>query len=565
MPCWKRWVLTAAVLILGVSPSALAQPEVVPSDHPVYDFLHQQRVAGNLPGYRHESLPLGRADIQRHLATVRSALPAATGGTGYWLAEFSREFDEPRDAIESMFGYGRVGIPREADTEKFLFYSQGEAWRLAVSGRGTIEYRTSEGALRPDVLPVDASYSGLAGTPQLTLEGNYRGRIGFYSRTFNGFQVTGDNRVLQADPTLASLYYVGIRDTPDGSFDRTTASVRAATRTFSAEIAHARPLVGAAFGRPLILAGNADNFSFVKLGVDTRLVQYQFMHSALGDQSRSVEGENGQGLLLGPERYMALHRLAVNPARWLGLAFTEMVVYGNRGPELAYLNPVNPFKTAEHALWDRDNTLFAIEAVVRPVAGVEAHATFLADDLDFGEFGDNSYNNKWAVQAGLGTAFETPVGAALGYVEYTRTEPFIYTHRFLLEGSYYNSYTHNGFGLGHPIGPNADQIEVGLEVWLPFRLRATVRGRYARRGENFTDEDGTLINVGGNITNGDQPPFSEPTKEFLRGTVQQGPGATLDVTWEPLNEVGVALHLDYQQWDNDPNRLFARSSFFIDL
>ncbi|MEM9997933.1 MAG: hypothetical protein AAF809_09555, partial [Bacteroidota bacterium] len=125
--------------------------------------------------------------------------------------------------------------------------------------------------------------------------------------------------------------------------------------------------------------------------------------------------------------------------------------------------------------------------------------------------------------------------------------------------------THNGFGLGHPIGPNADQIEVGLEVWLPFRLRATVRGRYARRGENFTAEDGTFVNVGGTITNGDQPPFDEPTKEFLRGTVQEGPGATLDVTWEPLNEIGVALHLDYQQWDNDPNRLFARGSFFIDL
>ncbi|MEM8601906.1 MAG: capsule assembly Wzi family protein, partial [Bacteroidota bacterium] len=413
--------------------------------------------------------------------------------------------------------------------------------------------------------PVDASYSGLAGVPTVTFEGNYKGVVGAYSRTFNGYQATGDSRVLQADPTLASLYYVGILETPDGSFDRTTASVRVANRTFSAELAHSRPVVGAAFGRPLILSGNADNFSFVKLGVDTRLVQYHFMHSALGDQSRFVDGGNDFDVLVGPERYMALHRLTVNPTSWLALAFTEMVVYGNRGVELAYLNPVNPFKTAEHALWDRDNTLFALEAVVRPLPSVEAHATILADDLDFGEFGDNSYNNKWAVQAGIGSAFETPLGALLGYLEYTRTEPFIYTHRFLLEGSYYNSYTHNGFGLGHPIGPNADLLEAGVQLWLPFRLRASVSGRYARRGENFTAEDGTFVNVGGTITNGDQPPFDEPTKEFLRGTLEEGPGATLDLTWEPFNEVGFALHLDYQQWTNDPDRLFARGSFFIDL
>lgn len=549
--------LLAALLVLCVATPATAQPEIVPAEHPIYDFLHQQRVRGLLPEYRHEVRPLGRGRIGRLLDSLSVRTDEGThlaGNTADWLARYRRELFEPEEAIETVIGPGgRFGIPTGAETEKFLYYYRDDDWRLALDAIGSVQVRTSDGA---------ESYGGVSFVPEGILQGNYRGIVGFYSGTFNGAQLTGDTRVLQADPVLAPLYYIGRTDTPPGNFDRATASVRVASRTFSAEIAHERFIVGASFDDPLILSEGPDYFSFVRLGVDTRVVQYQFMHGALGDQSFIVPGDEDSGVLLGPERYIAFHRLALNPWHRLGLAFTEMVVYGQRGPELAYLNPVNPIKPAEHALWDRDNSLFTLEAVFRPFDGVETYATFLADDLDVGELGNNSLNNKWAVQAGLGAA----LGPALGWVEYTRIEPFVYTHRFLLDGSFYNAYQHNGFGLGHPLGPNADQVEIGLRAWGPMRTRGVVKARYVRQGENYVDpETGEFVNVGGDVTDGRQPPFSEPVKIFLAGERLSGPGLTVGLTWEPIRDIALQLFADYQQWDQTDDRVFVRTQLIVDL
>ena len=564
MRAFSLHLCLATLLASCLAAPAVAQPEIVPAEHPVYEFLHQQRVRGLLPEYRHEVRPLGRGRIARLLdsLSVRTGSGRTLDHTSAtWLARYRREIFEPADAVEAVIGPGgRIDIPTGAETEKYLYYYRDDDWRLALDAVARAQFRAAD---EPDGLDADAEpFRGISLVPEGILQGNYRGIVGFYTGTFNGAQLTGDTRVLQADPVLAPLYYIGRADVPPGNFDRATASVRAASRVFSAEIAHERLLVGASFDDALILTEGADYFSFVRLGVETRVVQYQFMHGALGDQSFAIPGDGDSDVLVGPERYLAFHRITLNPWRRLGLAFTEMVVYGQRGPELAYLNPVNPIKPAEHALWDRDNSLFALEAVFRPVDGVEAYGTFLADDLDIGLLGENSLNNKWAVQAGLGAA----LGPALGWIEYTRIEPFVYTHRFLLDGSFYNAYQHNGFGLGHPLGPNADQVEVGLRAWGPMRTRGVVKARYVRQGENYVDpETGEFVNVGGDVTDGRQPPFTERVKIFLAGERLDGPGLTVGLGWEPIRDVALQLFADYQRWNDADDRFFVRTEFIVDF
>ena len=420
---------------------------------------------------------------------------------------------------------------------------------FSIGARGGIQSRTSRG-LTATQRPLEAA-SGAALLPELSLGGHWRDVVGFTSHTFNGLQVTGDSRVLQADPELEPLYYVSVTDTPPGSFDRATASVRVARGPFSAEIANERLRIGPSASQPLILASGVDYFPFVRAGIETRPVRYQFVHAALSDQSRFVT-EDGDFFLQSPERYFAMHRFEAH-ARWGSVAFTEAVVYGQRGPEIAYLNPVFPIKPAEHALWDRDNSLFAADAVLRPLAGVELYGTYLADDLNFSRIGETvNNNNKWAAQAGASVA---ALGAT-AFAEYTRIEPFVYTHRFVADGSYFNSYTHNGFGLGHPLGPNADQWLAGLEAWLPGGFRARGAVRYARRGENTVDASGAPVIVGGDVSLGAQPdPF---VKDFLSGEVFSGPGAELDVTWEPVNSFQTRLFLDWQSWDPGEDRFFLR-------
>ncbi|MDX1419270.1 MAG: hypothetical protein R3181_04835 [Rubricoccaceae bacterium] len=546
------------VLLLAASSAGevTAQPEVVPSEHAVYGFLHGQRVAGRLPLYRHEMRPLDRAAVQRHLDSLRTRADRLDPSARYWLDEFRREFFEPADAIEQVIGPEGLRLPRRADTEKFLYYHRDADWRLALRGTGRLQARWSEAA---------EAYSGLALVPEGVLEGHYRAHVGFYSATFDGQQFGGDTRVLLADPVLAPLYYVS-RDPNNvpGSFDRSTASLRAGVGPFAAEIAHERLVVGPAFGQPLALSDHADYFSFLRLALDTRVVQYQFVHGALGD--RAINPLDTGFVLVAPERYLALHRLTLQPHRRVSLAFTEMVVYGQRGPELAYLNPLYPIKPAEHALWDRDNSLFTLDAVVRPLDGVEASGTYLVDDLDFGQVGDAAFGYKWAAQGGLGVALDRFVPGTTGFVEYARIEPYTYTHRFLLDGSFYNAYQHNGFGLGHPLGPNSDEVSTGVDVWLPFRARVRATGRYRRRAEAFVNDEGVLVNAGGDVTDGTPPDDTGPgSKVFLQGERFEGPGASLSFLYEPFRGLAFRLFGDWQRWDGDPDQLFVRAEVGVTL
>lgn len=546
----RRIALGAALLAPLLA--AQAQPEIVPAEHPVYDFLVAQRTAGRLATFDDAVRPLSRHAVRQAIAALDSlALPP---GVRAWRETYRREFFEPDEAVETVFGRGRVRLPLGRDTEKYLVHQNDDTWRVAVKARGWAAYRWADDS----VLIASPSIAA-----ELGVSGNYRGIIGFVSETFNG-ATKGGARVLLRDPFTAPLYYPQVQ--PDaGQFDRSTASVRVGRGRVFAEIANARLLVGAGPSARLLMSDGADYVPHVRVGAGTRRVQYHYLHGALGDRQRYVLGDSvpgsgqpPQGLVAsGNARYLALHRLDVRPLDGLSFAFTEMVVYGRRGVELAYLNPAYPFRTAEHALYDRDNSLFALEATARPVRGVEAYGTVLVDDFNFGLIGRRAYANKWAIQGGV----QATLGDGLGWVGYTRVEPFTYTHRFYVNGSYYNAYTHHGLALGHPIGPNADEWEAGLRWWAPMRVAVEARARYRRRGEGYVDPaTGAYVNVGGDLRDGAQPSYEERSKIFLRGTRHDGPGASLALSFEPVRDVlRLALTADTQRWTGgDPAQTFVR-------
>ncbi len=547
----RRFLLV--LVLLGSAAPLSAQPEVVPAEHPIYPFLLAQRVAGRLPEYRHETLPHDRATLRRLLDSLDARRDALSTPARRWLATYRQEFFEPEDAVESILGPGGVRLPTFTGNEQFLYHYRNDEWRIALRALGRVQYRLAEDSVRA---------TGLAAVPEGILEGNFRGVVGLYTGTFNGQQFGGDTRALAADPELAPLFYVARRDPPQGSFDRSTVSLRAAHGLFSAELAHERLRYGPSVDQPILLSDNADYVDFLRLGVEGRHVQYQFVHAALGDRVTVQRPEN---IPTAPERYLALHRVAVFPSRAVSLAFTEMVVYGLRGPELAYLNPLYPIKPAEHALWDRDNSLFALDAVLRPVAGLEAYGTYLVDDVDVGLIGEGAYGYKWGIQGGAALSLDRVLPGVTAFAEYTRLEPFLYTHRFETDGSFYNSYTHNGFGLGHPLGPNSDQWLGGFEVLLPARTHLRASGRYVRRGENLVGEEGEIVNVGGDVTNGAVEDPRAQAKRFLAGEVFEGLGGSLTFSAEPVRGLAFLLHGDYQRWNRDTDRLFLRGEVRVTL
>ena len=539
----------AALILLAWSWLAAgleAQPEIVPAEHRVYDWMADQRVAGHLPEYSHETLPVDRATVRRHLdsLSVRSTRVGPSGR--YWLEQFRREFFEPLDRIHSYVGDGQAEV-LDLEAERTFLYVHDDEWRAVVWGEGALEGRSADG---------DVSAGGASRSARLTFEASWRDRVGLYTSTINGVQVSGDATVLLADPRLAPLYFVA-RD-PDnvqGPFDQTSASLRVVGGPFSAEIANQRLRFGASADSPMLLTDNADYLPFVRLGLSTRSVTVQSIHAALNSPSRTVITDDGDLFFDSPSRYLAMHRLEVRPLGWFSAAFTEAVVYGRRGPEIAYLNPLFPVEAAEHALWDRDNALFTLETTVRPTRGLEVYGTWLVDDLATSTLGDGDYGNKWGLQGGAQLSLGSTGVTAFG--EYTRIEPYTYTHRFQEDGFFFNSYAHNDFGLGHPIGPNADQWLVGAQAWLPFRTRGRVAARYRRQGRNPIDPTtGEVINVGGDVNDGRAP--ADGMKRFLDGDLFEGPGFQTELEVEPARGIALRLFADAQFWDGRPNDVFAR-------
>ncbi len=400
-------------------------------------------------------------------STPSAPTPPASAPPGrYWLDQYRREFFEPLDRVNSIAGDGRAGF-LDPDAERTFGYFRDSTWRVSVWGEGVVETRSARGVTEA---------GGLARSARLTFEANWKNRVGLYTSTLSGTQMTGDAAVLAADPVLAPLYYVA-RDPANiaGPFDRTTtASLRVVGGPFSAEIANERLRYGASVDAPVVLADGADYLPFVRVGLQARSVTVQAVHASLSSQSQFVVDESPGGTAFStspsatsPSTVSTSSRPGGGRGRTRGWSSTAGV--GPRSPTSTRSTPSRRPSTRSTTATTRCSRWRRPSA--RSVAS-RATFTWLVDDLATASLGDGLYGNKWAIQTGFKAT--VPRTGATVFGEYVRIEPYTYSHRFREDGIYFNSYVFNGFGLGHPLGPNADQVLLGATAWLPLRTRARV-------------------------------------------------------------------------------------------
>jgi hypothetical protein len=214
----------------------------------------------------------------------------------------------------------------------------------------------------------------------------------------------------------------------------------------------------------LLLSRNAPLFDAFRLTVPFRRVSFSALHAFL--------------TRLGAPRYLAAHRLEVQIANWLTVAGSESVLYGGRDVEFSYLNPLMPYHVAEHHLGDRDNNMMSFDVVAFPVGNVRAYAELLLDDMSLSKNPLRYYGDKFAFV--LGGHWVGPLGlreAALR-AEYTRIEPFVYTHYDSL-----NVYLHYDQIIGHWLGPDADCMALAAEYQWTRDIFTQVWAQWQRQGK----------------------------------------------------------------------------------
>lgn len=195
------------------------------------------------------------------------------------------------------------------------------------------------------------------------------------------------------------------------------------------------------------------------------------------------------------EKHIAAHRLDIIPLSWLQIGLQEAVIYGERGFDLSYLNPVSVYFSEEHDNGDQDNMLLGLDLLIRPARGYKVWTEILLDDFRFGKLGSDFYGNK----AGLisGVSMVLPGGLLpeeIGF-EYSALRPFTYSHIYPI-----NAFKHWDSPLGVQLEPNSDRSSLWMHWWPVTWLQAGLELHYLRHGANYiSEQNGELINVGGDI------------------------------------------------------------------
>ncbi len=499
-----RTILWALVVFLLYAFSALpllGQAENVPATHPVYDFLKRMEVKGIIDHYHDAILPLSRREVGEFLDRIKAKADRLTdaeqGFLAYYLSQFQFDrtgstegFHSLIDSPDSSFGQsvGQIFTNRE----KYLYMYTDTSVTFFVNGLLTVDGRGITG----DAL-------GSQNTEFVQFGGRIRGtiynRLGYYLQATNA-QFKGSRDLLFRDRVISQAYTLGVTDTK--SFDFAEGYVRYDGGIVSAEIGRERLLWGNGYDQKMIVSDNVRVFDCIRMDAQYKSLKYTFMHGwLLGTRSYltfTLPSDTSAKFTepLNADKYIAAHRLEFSFPHLFDIGGQEMVIYSNRAPDLAYLNPVTLIESAQRSRDERDNVLWAFDIQTHFVSGLELTGTLLLDDIHFSEFFKPYWYNRYGYQAGMMLTDPLMIHNTSVMVEWTRIEPYVFSHGRSRDDNYGSL----GAVLGPRIGPNADSWFFRVDYLPKWNLSFSVRVLLQRNGENVVDSTGHLIkNVGGDF------------------------------------------------------------------
>lgn len=460
-------LLFACVLALDAS----AQREGVPQiGSPLSDFLQRQDTAGRLPADAETNLlPMSAAEAGRLLDTL--AVQVRRGEVQ--LSRADRQLLERyrSETPATLFG-GRAPLGAYADGVS-LTRVEGDGYAFELE---PLLY-LSAGPTRQTALgerdPTALTYWNSRGI-------RAAGRLG---RLF--FETRAQEN--QRDPSVYA--YDALRRTAprygfvkrfgDDAYDYFTAEgvVGYHDRFVEARFGRGRNRWGAGRGT-LFLSDYSAPYDHLQIRAHAGPVTYASTFARFTTPDRDPRGRD----LVLPSKYGAFHRFAIDLGRVELEAFEAIIFHDDtlggtrRGFEIGYLNPVIFYRSVESELGSGDNALIGLGASARPVDGAEVYGQVLIDEFAAADIGTSSWRNKFGFLAGAHVV-DLGLSGLETRVEYARLRPHLYGHR-----SVSSAYTHYGDVVGHPIGPNADDLMLALDYRPTLKATAGLTVARTRRG-----------------------------------------------------------------------------------
>jgi hypothetical protein len=275
------------------------------------------------------------------------------------------------------------------------------------------------------------------------------------------------------------------------------------------------------------------------MNINYGILNFSYFHAKISGYPGNISDTITQGVNVLGEKYIGYHRLGIALSSKTEFGVGEFIIYANRPVEFAYLNPFNFYKSAEHSGLDRDNSMLFFDVSNRSIYGLKLYGYLLLDDIDFSKLGTGWYGNQtiWNLGANSSNLYKfLPMDIS---IEYQRIEPYVFTHRLQ-----YNNFTNLGYPLGTFTYPNSELFFTELNYTFNYRCSASLGFIYGIHGANPVNPDGSVTNVGGDISLGYRA-FDSKTVHFLDGDLEYQRIVTASINFEPYKEINLYLKLNY--------------------
>ena len=522
-------------LLLFITESGYAQSSLVPSYHPVYEWLYLQRVKGVLPDYDYESLPLNRSVLLNHLNSLAEN-DRINGKERRTLISFINEFDPSHlktDEVHSL-----ISDDSKLSFERFKkwIWNDGEKHLFSLSDSiGFLVLDHGFGRRPMYVKDGDMELSTAAAMlPHWRSYGSFKNQLGYHvelirAQPIGRFLNFGFEDILDYDG-FYSYNWKSLRGEDYNEYHY-EAYVTGNFSIFQASIGRGNLKEGVGQSENLTFSRSSITFDWMKLKVGKKKIRYSLTHGTLSWPAinSTLPGDSTISTRNSPRRWVAYHKLIVQPSSRISFSAYEMINYSNRGAEIAYINPVNRYAFAEWELQDQDNGWAGAYLIVRPFNGAELYTELLIDDLgntkDIISKKKFPETSRFARRYGLSTVVRPGIQF---WGEYTRIDPFTYSHPRDL-----NAHTDKGIGLGSQIGPNADRSEAGIKFWGVGRSFLSLSYSYNRQGLDRFDANGDRIFLAGASPNDGRDVSNNRTNLFLDGDLHEWHRFLVQGSFEP--------------------------------
>jgi len=537
------------LVLFGFTITIFSQVENVPLKRPVYIFLKQMKVKNIIP-YINEDVPnLSRFQVKEYLEIVES------------------KYDKLSDTEKDLFNRYKIDFYEILDTANTTYFFSpdedlGESLEGLVTNKIKHFYAYADKDANVFVNMLGDYYYGQQFEPVTNnahlfdigfrIRGTVFEHLGYNLMVLKG-GVAGNRPVAELIEPKLNQNFKWVENTENiGNYDFTEAYLKYYTQPaeemgLSFQVGREFKTIGYGYGNKLMLSGLGPSLDFLQFDFDYGIVHFTSIHgSTVGDFSFDPANRY--------TKFWAFNRLKFSLQDLFEIGIGESVIYSDRGIDISYLTPVGFYKFIEMSLQDRDNANLYFDIQTNFIKNLELQATFLLDENILSNLQDlDNYRNKTAYQLGLFWYEAFTLNDLTLVAEYTKIRPYVYTHN-----NPKNTYTGWGVNLGHPIGPNADELFSRLSYDVNDWIRVSFDYRYIRRGENVYDTSGTLIkNVGGDIDISHGPVPENETAIFLDGIRINNNIFTAAVRVEPFRDF--IFHLTYQ-YDYEENLTLGTNS-----